>query len=330
MRGLGRGVRDGVGLALAVVITTTSAVAQSATPMSPDARAYLTAALDTIEAVTIGRDALPWRMIRDSAFYYAYGARKPTDTYGAIEWTLRRANKHSFLQAPQPGAVSEVIDNRYGYIRVPQRGGAAVTVADSLHTAVRDFESEGVCGWVVDLRGNGGGNMWPMLAGIGPLLGDSVVGYFGSAPDAQGWYYHHGTSGILHPNGTVDTASRVTVEPMQLRQATPPVAVLMDGGTGSSGEALAVAFHGRPRTRSFGSPTAGFATVNRGSRLPDGANMVVTTGYYSDRNRTAIGDSLEPDESVPGGVAGWPFPTDRVAEAAMEWLAIQPECAELP
>src|SRR5690606_26314408 len=116
--------------------------------MTPAARAYLTAALDTIEAVTIGRDTVPWHLIRDSAFYYAYGARKPADTYGAIEWALRRANKHSFLQASRPGAVSEVIDSQYGYIRVPQRGGAAIALADSLHTAVRVLETEDVCGWI--------------------------------------------------------------------------------------------------------------------------------------------------------------------------------------
>ena len=330
MRGLYRAAVLVVVSAIAGQFTPKPVVGQTATAMSADARAYLTAALDTIQAVTLGRDTVPWGLIRDSAFHHAYGARRTADTYGVIEWALRRANKHSFLQARRPGAVSEVIDEQYGYIRVPQRGGAAVALADSLHTAVRVLAAAGVCGWVVDLRGNGGGNMWPMLAGVGPLLGDSIVGYFGSTPDAQAWYYRGGTSGVLHAGGSVDTASQVTVEAVQLRGAAPPVAVLMDGGTGSSGEALAVAFRGRPNTRSFGSPTAGFATVNRGSRLPDGANMVVTTGYYADRHRAAIDERLEPDEPVSGGVEGWPFPTDRVAEAAMKWLAMQPGCDERP
>lgn len=295
--------------------------------MSPEARVYLATALDTIEAVTLRRDTVPWTMIRDSAFYFAYGASKPSDTYGAIAWALGRANKHSFLQAARPGAVSELIDGRYGYVRVPQRGGAAVALADSLHTAVRTFEAEGACGWIVDIRGNGGGNMWPMLAGIGPLLGDSIVGYFGEGPEADAWYYRGGTSAVVHPDGAVDTTSQVTVEPVDLGTTLPPVAVLIDGGTGSSGEAVATAFRGRPNTRSFGSPTSGFATVNRGSRLPDGANMVVTTGYYADRHRTPVGERLEPDAPVPGGVEDWPFPTDRVAEAAARWLDSQPACA---
>jgi carboxyl-terminal processing protease len=329
---MGRNCRGVLVLALTMYgpYTAKPVVGQTATDMSSDARTYLTAALDTIEAVTLGREVLPWGLVRDSAFHHAHGARKPADTYGAIDWALRRANKHSFLQAPQPGAVSDVIAGQYGYIRVPQRGGAAVALADSLHSAVRVLEAHGVCGWVVDLRGNGGGNMWPMLAGVGPLLGDSIVGYYGSTPDAEAWYYRGGTSGILHPDGTVEAASQVTVEPVALRTAAPPVAILIDGGTGSSGEAMAVAFRGRPHTRSFGAPTAGFATVNRGSILSDGANMVVTTGYYADRRRAAIGERLEPDESVAGGVRGWPFPTDRVAAAAVQWLAVQPDCTARP
>ena len=33
-------------------------------------------------------------------------------------------------------------------------------------------------GWIVDLRGNTGGNMWPMVAGVGPVLGNGVAGFF--------------------------------------------------------------------------------------------------------------------------------------------------------
>ena len=28
-----------------------------------------------------------------------------------------------------------------------------------------------------DLRGNIGGNMWPMIAGVGPILGDGIIGW---------------------------------------------------------------------------------------------------------------------------------------------------------
>ena len=33
-------------------------------------------------------------------------------------------------------------------------------------------------GWIVDLRGNFGGNMWPMLLSVEPLIGNGTLGYF--------------------------------------------------------------------------------------------------------------------------------------------------------
>lgn len=298
--------------------------------LSPEARSFLSAALDTLEAVTLGRDTIPWRVLRDSAFSLAAGAQKASDTYGALGWALRRANKHSFLQAPSTGAVSELVRGAFGYIHIPQRGGAAVALADSLHGAIRTLEAAGACGWIVDLRGNGGGNMWPMLAGIGPLLGDSLVGSFGSGPAAERWFQAPGVSGIRHADGRIDTLSRVTVPVVRLRDPEAPVAILIDAGTGSSGEAVAVAFWGRPNSRSFGMRSAGFATVNRGSRLPDGANMVVTTGYYTDRRGTQHAERLQPDslfaDAPPGWPFAWTFATDRVAGAAADWLSRQPAC----
>ena len=35
----------------------------------------------------------------------------------------------------------------------------------------------GLIGWIVDLRTDGGGNMWPMMAGLGPILGEGIMGW---------------------------------------------------------------------------------------------------------------------------------------------------------
>ena len=35
--------------------------------------------------------------------------------------------------------------------------------------------SDRVCGYVIDLRGNVGGNVWPMKAGLSPLLGETYL-----------------------------------------------------------------------------------------------------------------------------------------------------------
>ena len=146
----------------------------SLSPMSAEARDYLATALDTIEVTSMHRATIDWRMVRDSAFLLAAGARGPSDTYGAIQWALRRADKHSFLQARFPWINPILVDGRFGYVRVPFYSGASkAALTDSLQEALRDLDGRGACGWIVDLRMNGGGNVWPMTAGIGPLLGDS-------------------------------------------------------------------------------------------------------------------------------------------------------------
>jgi carboxyl-terminal processing protease len=53
--------------------------------------------------------------------------------------------------------------------------------------------------------------------------------------------------------------ARTTGTPVHLTVA-PPVAVLVDRDTGSSGEGIAIDFRGRPETRFFGELTYGAAT----------------------------------------------------------------------
>lgn len=303
-------------------VTSTERLAPAVEP-APEALAFLSAAIDTLQAIVLNADTIDWKLVRDSAALLAHGARSSAETYGALSWALGRVNRHSFLQAERPGAVVEELDGRIGYVRVPGRGGPGQALADSLHGAVGRLSDSGVCGWIVDLRANGGGNMWPMIAGIGPLLGDTVVGSFGAESD---WYYRDGVSGVLGEDGGLDTLSRVRTSVVPPVATEVPVAVLFDEGTGSSGEAMVVAFHGRPNSRSFGTPTAGFATTNRGSRLPDGANMVVTVGYYRNRLGSRMGIRLEPDVAVAAVPTAWPYPTDRVASGAAEWLAEHPAC----
>jgi carboxyl-terminal processing protease len=311
---------------LVIAAPTKSSWAQSAANISPEARSYLSTALDTLQAIAIRRDTVSWRIVRDSAMLLAAGAMTPSDTYAAIAWALARANKHSFFQAPRPGAVSQLVDHKFGYVHVPQWGDGSAALADSLQLAVTGLGAKGVCGWIVDVRANGGGNMWPMLAGIGPLLGDTIVGAFGTAVEADQWFYKDGVSGILHAGGKLDTISRATIPAARVRNANAPVAVLFDGGTGSSGEAVVLAFRGRVNTRSFGTSSGGFSTSNRGARLPDGANMVVTTDYQVDRMRKGNGERIQPDTVIRSGPPGWPYATDNVATVAASWLSETPSC----
>jgi C-terminal processing protease CtpA/Prc len=112
-------------------------------------------------------------------------------------------------------------------------------------------------------------------------------------------------------------------DPLRLARPLPPVAVLTDGQTASSGEATLVAFRGLSRTATFGQATAGFATANEPYRLSDGAVLRVTSSRDVDRTGRVYGNTpIQPDHPLPAAATN-----DEVVAAATAWLHTRPGCA---
>ena len=289
----------------------------------PDSiRAYLNAAVDTLRRVSRHGNSVDWNRLRDSMFVLAAGAKQVRDVYPVVDWFINRVDSHSFLQSNRFSVRDALLENRVGYLRVPFWSPPTMepTLADTLQNMIRRNADAGACRWIVDLRSNGGGNMWPMLAGVGPLLGDTLVGGTVAPRGRSSWTYANGSATFIHEDGRRETFVRVTTPVVTLTRL-PAVAVLIDAGTGSSGEAVAIAFKGRPNTRFFGSPTAGASTSNQGYRLPDGRNMVVTVGTMVDRAGTPYGKPVPPDETVTTPLSGPSMLRgDPVVAAALRWL----------
>jgi C-terminal processing protease CtpA/Prc len=321
------------------MIAVAGFVPASARAQMPDSvRAYLSEALDTLAHVSLHRDEVDWPALRDSVMRRASRATTYAESWPTIEWALRRVDRHSFLQTPapptpapstttraarpRPPAVSaRMIDGRYGYLLVPWFPGAPrASYVDSLQRFIGEMDGAGACGWVVDLRGNEGGNMWPMLAGVGPLLGDTLVGSFEVHGDVQTWRYVSGGARYAGPRDSMP-AVRGDAPAVRVRDPLAPVAVLTDRRTASSGEATLVAFRGRPNVRAFGDTTAGYNSVNSGYRLRDGANMVVTIGRNRDRTGHDYPLRVAPDEVVSESASG-----DAPLARATAWLAEQGAC----
>jgi C-terminal processing protease CtpA/Prc len=292
--------------------------------LEPALMTYLNAALDTLRRVS-RHSSVDFDQLRDSMVALGLGARQPRDLYPVIDWMLGKVDRHSFLQAARFGARDADLGDQIAYIRVPFWSNTTMvpTLSDTLQGYIRRNEAAGACRWVVDLRANGGGNMWPMLAGIGPLLGDTIVGGTTSPRGKAYWTYSAGAASLVHEDGRVETLITATM-PVTLRDPLPAVAVLIDAGTGSSGEVMAVSFRGRPRTRFFGVPTAGVSTTNQGFRLPDGANMVITVGTYVDRTSAEYGRPVPPDVIVRSPLNGPSMLLgDPTVAAARDWLRTQ-------
>ena len=233
------------------------------------------------------------------------------------------------------GHIITAQGTNYGYVALPRctakdNDGLMIYAAD-VRRILTDLSGQSPKGWIIDLRGNTGGNMWPMLTGIGPILGDGIVGSFVAADGNVTWFYQDGRTGTRNPAG-LETVSLTLDDAPVLMAPSAPVAVLVDSSTASSAEAITIAFHGRPETRFFGTRTAGKSTAVQPFKLDDGAELYLTTAIDADRTGKPYPNGFTPDEIVPfNGSTMPPTSNDPVVLAAQNWLVASiPTAAPLP
>lgn len=246
----------------------------------------------------------------------AQAAIKTAETREELYAPLRKAvqaagGKHSNLLTSQDNAEAEEaiagdeqssIDKHGDIVtvKVPavSRKADVQSYADTIAAGVEDA----ACA-VVDLRGNGGGDMGPMLAGLSPLLPDGDALFFHSAM---------GDSPVT-VDGTSTSGGGTSLSVDAQKNTDIPIAVLVDAHTASSAEATMLAFKGLENAVSFGQPTAGYATANAVYDFPDSSSLMLTIAQDMDRNGEVYGDEpVEPDHVV-----------DDAAAAAQAWLLQQ-------
>lgn len=95
---------------------------------------------------------------------------------------------------PQPEIPAvpwgQMLDGGVGYVGLPPCTTGDPQQLQAYARALREqivsLDSRGATRWVVDLRLDGGGNVWPMLAGLAPLLGDGPAATsIGRGPDGE-------------------------------------------------------------------------------------------------------------------------------------------------
>jgi C-terminal processing protease CtpA/Prc len=245
------------------------------------------------------------------------------DAYPVINECLQQAQStHSFVMPARNAAVyhndtvqlkrkpvlrelmgtltKELLDDGIGYIAVPWVNTSdpvvCTLVADSLQAVIGSLAAAGVTKWIIDLRRNSGGNCWPMLAGIGPLLGDGICGYFVRENYKTAVRYQAG--GAVYGGSVNCKASNpVIIDRQQRRQ----IVVLTGPGTSSAGEVLALAFKGLDNVRLMGEPTAGFTTANTTYDLFDGSTLVLTVCREADRTGKVCEGKIIPDDLIKPG-----------------------------
>ena len=328
-------------LALAAVATDTWP------PATPPAVRYLDAALAVMREHSLRRADVDWPSLRAETLEHARGATTAGEAHLAVRFAVRElGDRHSYLQsaaATRALATNAVSNARTGspltaprgqrlgdsvaYVNVPGFAGGTplqqVEFAEQVKDTIQAVDGPDVCGWIVDLRQNTGGNLWPMLAGVGPLLGEGVL--------AASVYPDGRQVPVWHRDGQAGfgdyTQLRVR-SPYRLSGTDVPVAVLLGPATASSAEVLAVAFRSRPGTRSFGAATRGLSAGNRTFALADGAALVLTVAATRDNSGRVYAGPIVPDEAQARSEqpSGAESSADAVLAAAVAWLGAGDSC----
>jgi C-terminal processing protease CtpA/Prc len=291
----------------------------SAEDAAPTAQQELSAAIDVLKTHHLNRDSMDWNSIEAQALARLKEEKAASDAYPAIRYVIAELGvRHTFLitadgfkamtTGQKVGATSPPKPNMpdarlaasgVALIHIPWFQGDEMmdrAYVASARTALNGYEVQGICRYIIDLRGNSGGSMFPMLNGVKSLLGNTPFGYWDNGQStAFAWEISNAPTQWQAGQPLADYAEAVA----PIRHAR--IAVLIDRKTSSSGEFTAIAFEGMRNVRVFGEPSGGYVTANAPFALPDGARLMVSTGWATDRSKRPYRVAVVPDEHAAPG-----------------------------
>ena len=244
-----------------------------------------------------------WKKAKEEAL-----AARPSSLEEAQEIVIQAGKvaggKHTFLMttdevvgndtADWEMPTVELLEDGIAVIKLPQFMGSAEDGIRYANTVLNVLPNT-LQGVIIDLRGNRGGNMYPMIAAVHRFLPDDVILQLRTRRNDM-------KINVEYVMKVADVAQQAHMN--------CSVALLTDEWTGSSGEAVLLCFRGMANARTFGTPTAGYASCNQPFNLPDGSQLVLTTGEDVARTGEAFcDDPIDPDVL-----------TETPLEDALKWL----------
>ena len=188
--------------------------------------------------------------------------------------------------ASTPVFETKVLDGKYGYILMPAiifkdlSSKNIHKIAQPMYNEIAAIKTQNkIEGWIIDLRFNTGGNIYPMLLALYDLLGDNSV--WGTLD------VNKKLVGTIKLSGGryIDNSSKVSyINTIGALLDKAKVAIITGSLTASSGELTAVAFKGRANTIFIGEQTMGMTTSNFMRSLPYDATLILSMAYDCDRN----------------------------------------------
>ncbi|MGC5743752.1 S41 family peptidase [Chryseobacterium sp. NFX27] len=276
-------------------------------------RNYVISALDLMKAKSVNKHRINWDSLYTDSRKNAENLYTVRDTYPLIKdilGALKDAHSNFFppemVQAYTLGyratgqefpVIEARIENQIAYIKLP--GIACYHFAEwdefvnTFYQKIEELNAQKPKGWILDLRDNGGGMFYPMLAALSPMLDkQNAIG----TVDADGEYsfFEYDQDGNLFEGKQLVHHFNVKKVPQRIRK---PIVVMVSKKTSSSGEFCTVAFAGQKNTTVIGQNTMGLTSGNQEYKLSDGAFLVLTTGNIVDRTKkeySKVGQGFSP------------------------------------
>ncbi len=285
----------------------------TATAQADSVQRYLSAALDIMKHKSVNKHRINWDSLYTVLHQRAAGAQTIKETYPVIREALVALNDaHSNFYPPElveayvkgyratgqefPVIKAKMLEGQLAYIELPAIGCYNFAEWDELvntfYEKINELQTRKPKGWILDLRGNYGGMLYPMLVALAPMLDQrQVVG----TVDAEGQYafydYHNGQ---LFEGGQHVHSFHIKQEPKRIRK---PLVVWVSKKTASSGEFCAIALSGQKNVTLVGQNTQGLTSGNQEYKLADGAFLALTIGNTVDRKKkeyAIIGQGIGP------------------------------------
>ncbi|ASW73766.1 hypothetical protein CJF12_05330 [Chryseobacterium piperi] len=300
----------------------------SSNPASKTALKYIDEFKEIVKKKSIFRNAIDWKILQTNLTKISGDMETIEDTGPALSYIMKTlataGDHHSFIQSKEntqeknssnPTArepESQLLDQKIGYIMVPGFSSLnkeiGVAFAEKIQNMIRKLDAKNdIKGWIIDLRQNSGGNMHPMIGGLGPLTGEGILGYFVvDGKTKSPWKYQQGK------------ITNITVpQPYTLKKPNQKIAILIGPATASSGEATAISFIGKKNAKTFGQPSAGYTSANQDFKLSDGKSLYLASSYEMDRTGKEYKEKIQPDVLITPSTDK---NTDADIQKASDWI----------
>lgn len=298
---------------------------------------YFENTFELIENNSIKKNELNWNELKKTVKDSVNEFNSNYDVHKAISYTIKLIKDgHSIFGAPPnpldnnksinakvsvkkgnnskstiPPIISNIISEDIGYIQLSGIKDVNDSIPLLYTMEIRKKilaldNSATISGWIIDLRKNGGGNLYCESLGLSPLFKDSLIGIFYDNHDALGRITctnnHFKIANLILGSLSYDST---------LYNKNKKIAVLVSEKTGSAGEFLASAFQFQENTKLFGKKTKGKTSHCRLYMLKDGAILALATYGYCDINGKKIKGGIIPDVECE---------TEKSMTNAIEWI----------